>query len=40
MTPPPPIIFLMAVAAIFFLMDPSQKFIRLLEIPREPSYQI
>ena len=30
----------MALAAILFLMDPSQKLIRSSEIPREQPYQI
>ena len=33
-------IFLMAAAAILFLMDLSQKLIRSSEIPREQPYQI
>ena len=40
MTPPPLIIFLMTVAAILFLKDPSQKLIRSSEIPGEQLYQI
>ena len=38
--PPPLQYYLMAAAAILFLMKPSQKLIRSSEIPREPSYQI